>query len=782
MTGRGVKHRRIVAALAASVALLPLAACGGGGGDGVQPIPSPPPPPSPPAPSPPPPTTPPPVPPPPPPPPMPLGTEAENSTGPAFHNAQPLYTGGIDGSGVIAAIIDSGIDIDSHEFTGRIDPRSTDITGDGRGIDDISGHGTRVARVLAAAKDNRDVHGIAFGATLLALRSDTPGSCTSAGDSCDYNSTNIAAAIDAAVDAGARVINISLSGNALGDNVATAIDNATQAGVIVVVPAGNNGSSQPRGFARDAVGAGNGAVIIATSVDDQGRLSDFSNEAGSFAEATLSALGEAICCVYENDMIEVSNNGAITLYSGTSFAVPQIAGAAALLAEAFPNLTGQQIVELLLDNARDAGIAGPDDIYGSGILDIGAAFAPSGQLNPAGLELTGGAGFIAELSPVMGDAAGDASLYAVALDRYDRAYEVPVAGFMRAAPNSQALARTLLDRSRHAALSTGPIQFDYAFRDDRPLAGDDWPGFADGLHSTGPTSARLTAAVNDRLSMTASLRQSGEGGPSWAAAETLALSTGRERLSPDRQFGLQPLSALGVSHAIGDWRIGGFGEWGYLRGALPLRAPDPAPTFDDHPYRKFGLVLESAPTPLSFRTTVTLVEEDSSLLGAIFDPALGNLQTRSLFVGGEAQYRIDGGWSLTFAGQQGWSNASGNGGLTGTGSAIVTRAFRLQLAKSGLFDGGDSLLIGIAQPLRVESGAVQVTLPVGYDYGSRRTTLAPRNFNLMPSGREITGELGYRLNRQSWNLLGNIYVRHQPDHHRDAPADLGVALRFTTDF
>ena len=47
--------------------------------------------------------------------------------------------------------------------------------------------------------------------------------------------------------------------------------------------------------------------------------------------------------------------GAQFLWSGTSFSAPTISGAVALMAQAFPNLTGKQIVEILFNSADDLG-------------------------------------------------------------------------------------------------------------------------------------------------------------------------------------------------------------------------------------------------------------------------------------------------------------------------------------------------------------------------------------------------------------------------------------------
>ena len=139
------------------------------------------------------------------------------SDGPSFLNAVTAYQAGATGQGVIVGVIDTGIDPTSHEFVGRIHAQSFDATGAGRALGDDDGHGTQVSRVIAAAKDDRDVHGIAFNATILTLRGDTAGSCTipRPGDdeaNCSFNDSAIAAGVDRATQVGARVINMSLAG------------------------------------------------------------------------------------------------------------------------------------------------------------------------------------------------------------------------------------------------------------------------------------------------------------------------------------------------------------------------------------------------------------------------------------------------------------------------------------------------------------------------------------------------------------------------------------------
>jgi len=115
---------------------LTVSACGGGGG--VSSTPTPPPAISPPAPPPPP------VPPPPPPPPPPTANfntvEYQRSNGAVQAQAIAAYNAGASGTGVIAGVVDSGIDVDSPEFAGKIHPQSADFAGS-RGLQDEGGHG-----------------------------------------------------------------------------------------------------------------------------------------------------------------------------------------------------------------------------------------------------------------------------------------------------------------------------------------------------------------------------------------------------------------------------------------------------------------------------------------------------------------------------------------------------------------------------------------------------------------------------------------------------------------
>jgi subtilisin family serine protease len=161
------------------------------------------------------------------------------------------YVAGGRGQGVKIAVLDSGINPNLPEFSGRIDAASADLVGN-RGVTDTEGHGTAVSAVVAAARNGSGIQGVAFDSTILSLNSADPNNCDK-DDGCKHSDGAIARGIDIARTNGARVINISLGGEGAGSAVRQAVARASQAGIVVVVSAGNDGretsGANPDGFA-----------------------------------------------------------------------------------------------------------------------------------------------------------------------------------------------------------------------------------------------------------------------------------------------------------------------------------------------------------------------------------------------------------------------------------------------------------------------------------------------------------------------------------------------------
>ncbi len=777
-----------------SVAALSLAGCGGGG---ARPAPTPAPPTSP-APTPVPTPTPAPTPTPTPPPTGNFNTaETRRSDGVNFHGAITAYQAGASGQGILAGVIDDGIDEDSPEFAGRISSFSTDLAGS-RGINGEGSHGTNVAQILLGGKNDAGTFGIAFNANLLVLRADRPGSCATedpANDEsgCQFPESAIAAGLDRAISAGARVVNISLGGDdAPGATLRGAVQRATAAGIIVILSAGNEGDTTANGndpnnpglFAQGMRDAGGGLVIIVGSVNENGVSSDFSNRAGIYAGSYLAALGEDVCCTYKDGVIETEGNFVFVI-SGTSFSAPQVAGAVALLAQAFPNLSSQQIVQLLYQSARDAGVAGDDAVYGQGVLDIARAFQPMGATTLAGtataVNLGGPLGM---LGGPMGDAGAGrpGSTVGLVADGFGRAFSVDFGQSLAPRRPDFKLSGALggLIRQQSAASQATALSLVTA---PRMGAGDALAGLS--FHDAQAARTLAASVVTPLDARTRIGFAAGRGTSGLLAGERG--ESGHAMLIGDGAhdglgFAVSPGVGSMLRHNIqSNQYISISLEDGWVSGSR--WQDDPLLRYRsgrDSRYQRVGAAWDGRFGPVRAMLGGGWLRESDSLLGARLGPVFAAGGATSLV--GDASLGLDlaNGWRFSGAWRQMWTRPD-RAGLV-AGGALWSSAFSFDVAKAGLLGPGDRAALRFAQPLRVARGGIDLLLPVAHDYASGRTDFGRLTYNLAPTGRELVVEASYALALLGGDLIANTWWRQDPGHIAAMPDDKGAALRFTLGF
>lgn len=731
-----------------------LAGCGGGGNGGVASTPAPTPSPTP---------TPGPT-------PTPSSydtAEFRRSTGPQQHGVLTAYDAGASGAGITVGIVDSGIARTNSEFAGRISSASQDFAGNGS-IEDEDGHGTAVATVLAGARDNSFVMGMAWGATILALRTDTPGSCSGADDGedgCSHGTNAIARALDHARLNGARVVNISLGGeDPAPSNLLAAIDRATAAGVIIVIAAGNEGNAAPDAFASSFADAavGRGLVIIAGSVSASGVRSSFSNGAQGQEASTLFARGE--------DILSQDNQGAHFLYGGTSFATPQIAGAAALLAQAFPSLSSAQIVALLLGRATDAGASGADAVYGRGILNIAAAFAPAGSTTLAGSAVPVSTARNATLSPAMGDAGSAGDSGAVMIDRLGRAYRLNLGATLGIAAPDLRLAPALIARRQAVALSVGPARLSLDIA-RQPVAIDGIAGLAlpaqeqarprpmSGSISLSPMAGtRLRFGFSQRADLPG---PDGTSSGQWLVAGNAGSHIGFVRRGTDS---LSIAQRLGNSVTL---------ITGFERGRVaPAHGEQEQARADRYTLSSMGVATRLG--AIGLYGGIGLLDEGATVLGARFGDAIGARSGRTLFLDARLDATPGPGWALGLTMRQGWTRAAD--------LRLRSSAWSLDASRGGLALPMDRLSLRLSQPLRVDAGGLTLWLPVAYDYATGAVAMDRRLLSLAPQGREVDAEADYGLPAAGGWLDLNLFLRRQPGHVAAMPPDRGAALRYALRF
>ena len=695
-------------------------------------------------------------------------------------NAIAAYNRGATGDGVTVAVLDSGIDIENPEFAGRIHPASQDATGNGRTIDDSDGHGTSVSAVALAGKNDSGIHGVSFASSLLALRTDAPGTCTGDDDGCSHNDSSLARAIDVAVSSGAKVINMSLGGSAANSQLRNAIARAATAGAIVVISAGNDGGPDPDPLALVANDPlARNQVIIAGSIGTVGNpnaISTFSNRAGSGASHYVAAPGYRV-----RSFDEV---GDPFLYSGTSYAAPSVSGAVALLFSAFPNLTAAQVVEILFTSANDAGAPGTDSEFGRGIVNLTKAFQPIGGTSLAGsaVPVTGDN---ATLGGALGDGVklGSALQGAVILDGFDRAFAVDLAATLNAAPVQRPLAGRLADRSRGVSIGNDSR---HLFINLAPATSTrPWVGLAQiGVDANAADQVRARyGLIASKLG--ASSRMGIAVG--YGAETLLGSMTGG---NPDGAFitGANPLVETGfarrdgrsaaVTRQVGNWSLGlAVGRASTddpRRTAFEARREGRVDTVAVEAGRRVG--------PLDLKFGLSQMRESDSVLGSWTGPALGFEGAVTRFASVQARLPLGAGFTLGAGARHGWTDAKLGQGLITSADGIRSLGFQFDLAKTGVFGGNDRLDFRIAQALRVSGGRAQLSVPVGYDYATLATTFDSRSTNLTPSGREIDVEAAYSLALFGGEFGAHLYWRNDPGHVAALGDDVGAALRFSFGF
>ncbi len=119
-------------------------------------------------------------------------------------------------------------------------------------------------------------------------------------------------------------------------------------------------------------GALKGKWLNVIAVDSNNNITSFSNGCGVTKDYCIAAPGYNIL-----GPIEPQLWGYI---SGTSQAAPYVSGAIAVLKEAYPSMSSEEIVELILESADDLGAPGTDNVYGRGMLNLRAAIQPIGEV------------------------------------------------------------------------------------------------------------------------------------------------------------------------------------------------------------------------------------------------------------------------------------------------------------------------------------------------------------------------------------------------------------------
>ncbi|HWA61984.1 MAG TPA: S8 family peptidase [Caulobacteraceae bacterium] len=683
--------------------------------------------------------------------PDPTSAEFLRNRGLAAIHADVPFNKGWSGQGVTVAVIDTGADPNLLDLQGALSPDSTDIL-PGRnqpvGVDD---HASLVSTVIAARYNGVGTVGVAYKSTILSIRADdTTGS--SCGTTCFFEDADTAAGLEYAIAHGAKVVNMSLGGDTPDSTAFVhALSDAVAAGLVVVASAGNDSATDPSWPARYASDPRfAGWVVAVGALNPTGSLASFSNQAGVSASGYIAAPGQNITA-------GCGTAGCFSV-SGTSFSAPHVAGAVALLLQAFPNLTGRDAVNILFQTADDLGAPGVDSVYGHGALDLTHAFEPIGTMSVAsasGQSVDTGPGTggpVTQTGQAFGQGFGaHGELVTVGHDAYRRLYVVDLGASYRPGPGPGLVAFAPPVRAAASVVAL-PHGGRLAFAGEAPLAPPaDIQKAAAGFFAETPSSATVALDLG-RFGLTV-WNGRGETTPPALSGPRDAY---QEIAAPDRVV-------------AGTWRLGRWAvdaEQGWAERREPFQ-PDALP--GSH-YLRAGLAWRSG--DLAARFAFGRLDEPFGPLGSDFSGRPGlDTPARTDFVSASAEaplgrFRAYAQGSLgrtSFAGQflrvDGATSSAWRLGVVGDCGGRLCQTWTVELS----------------QPLRVENGVVVADLaivPAGY---FDAPVFSERRFSAAASGREVRlGVFGDRdLGRWGAARLGFVAAR-EPGNIAGAPLAVGL--------
>ncbi|MFG3297697.1 type VII secretion-associated serine protease mycosin [Micromonospora chersina] len=272
------------------------------------------------------------------------------------------------GTGVVVAVVDSGVDRSHPQLAGRVLDGVDFLDPGGDGTRDCAGHGTGVASIIAAApRPGVAFRGLAPDARILPVRVSEQQVVEGRESGRTVGAADFARAIRWAVNHDADVVNLSVVLYADDPAVRTAIAYAVRRDVVVVAAAGNlhdSGDPRPYPAAYDGV-LGVGAIGV------DGTRAAFS-QTGPYVD--LVAPG--------SDVLMAAPRQGHHRAEGTSYAAPFVAGTAALLRQYRPELDAAEVARRIVASADPA--PGRADGYGAGVLNPYRAVTESTSGRAAG--------------------------------------------------------------------------------------------------------------------------------------------------------------------------------------------------------------------------------------------------------------------------------------------------------------------------------------------------------------------------------------------------------------
>ena len=695
------------------------------------------------------------------------------------------------GGGRTIAIIGETLDADHPTINpnkGHPDLQGSIIV-NGRGRE--SSHETRAAGIAAARRNGVGMHGVAYNANIVGFSSRTGqwGDLGAILASVAGKPQEVHGEIaDGSAAGSAHIANMSLITYRNTAGVREGMMIAAAAGRIMVGATGNNAMPNPE--------APPGSYVTAPGIAGHAIVAGMLNrEADAWNRPTSGPGGSSACGAAKRYCLFTPGQGASTTFgaintathgyvpvNGTSFAVPYVSGAAAVVWAAFPNKTGAQVVERLLSTAVQVDPVrgqydsdGLSNIYGHGRLDLGAAMNPVGFTSSA----VPGGGLVpvrrsfVELPPGFRLRPSQALRDSVVYDTQGFPFLHDLNPAFRPHRARRSSARAMEEflaslGGEWTAARLGErttVEFASAEKDPRRDARDE-------DHALG--AYRLRTRLSPELSLTL-----GRGfGARGASVGFVSRRLARGLLHDG--FAAGPYSALAGAGA----ELGAVLELDE-RTQLDFAGKDASGYFGGGRARLASLgATRRVGDALTLGARWGLLRERGSLLGVRGGGALGGFAGADTeFLDLSAQRRL--GRMTLFGGlSRGWTRpgAARAGSLVSGWSGLRGDSFALGGEWAGLWRRADRLTLIASSPFRARGAGVHVDVP-DREVADGVVAYTRRRVDLSPRGRELRLQLAYETEAApDAALTVGGYLRLEPEHDPAAAPEFGAAAKLRARF
>ena len=544
-----------------------------------------------------------------------------------------------------------------------------------------------------------------------------------------------------------------------------------------------------------------GHSIAVVSLDENGQISDFSSRCGVAQDYCIAAPGGRITAAYPTSTSDtgiyigntnddnynncITDNSCYAVTSGTSFAAPFVSGGLAVIADHFEGQLGsQEIVSRLFATANKKGVYADKAIYGQGLMDLDAATEPVGQVSAMmSLSLSGPMApaifsNIQLTSPSFGDAIANgignhSVIFFDALDApFRRSLSSLVSDYRNQIINMDGF-RSIQNPISHSVI-TNESEFEIGGLSIENLSGE----LVTPYHLLNAKAEKNQFFSYYNYSNDSFLSHGLNG--SWAMG-IFKDSQLRSERNLRTQFSNPWLNFSATGTTFGS-KFKGNNKFDIALAISSGRNKFNTNEIFNKRDSSTVALMEIQPKSKMPSLQLGVMKENDASLGLSGSGAFnGSNNQLTSFVGLSNSLDLAGGiiFGSLYWGKS--NNMSNELGMLRSVTRLYSSAFGIGFMKSSIVINNDKLILTVDQPIRIESGKLQLNVPT-YRTKEKNVLFNQMNINLDPSGREIHTKAQYLSSYKNIGLGLTLGYKADPYHIKFMDDYWYMSLGFNMNF